>query len=88
VSKKGNPTGHIVVALATGISIVVMAYASKRLMTEPIRDLWLGIPPFIMVLYEGVQSHPKTVRLRRTPVSVWVIAIFVATAAVVGLTWN
>jgi len=64
MSKHRNLSAHIVVALATGVSIVVMAYASKRLMTEPIRDLWLAIPPFILAVYEGVRNNPKAVRFR------------------------
>lgn len=57
--KKVFGSGHIQIALATGISIVVMAYMSKRVMEEPISDLFLAIPPFIMTLYETVLRAKK-----------------------------
>jgi len=79
-------SGHVKVALATGICVIALAYASKRLMAEPLSDLYLAIPPFIMAMYEGFQNNPKTVRLRR-PLG-WVIAIVLATAAVIALGWN
>jgi hypothetical protein len=52
-------SGHIQVALATGISIIVMAYMSKRVMEEPISDLFLAVPPPIITTYEAVLQKKK-----------------------------
>jgi len=37
---------HIQIALATGFSIIVMAYFSKRILPRPIGYLPSAIPPF------------------------------------------
>jgi hypothetical protein len=79
-------SGHVKVALATAICIIAMAYVSRRLMTMPLSDLYLAIPPFVMALYEGFQNNPKAGRLRRP--LYWVAAIFLTTAAVLALGWN
>ena len=74
-------SGHIHVALAVGVSIIVLAYVSKRLLTEPIRPLILGITPFIMVLYESVAGTRKG----RLPVNSlpWVITVLVITVIII-----
>ena len=45
---------HIQIALATGLSIIVLAYFSKNILPEPIGYLLLAIPPFIATIYEAV----------------------------------
>jgi predicted histidine transporter YuiF (NhaC family) len=45
---------HIQIALATGVSIIVLAYFSKKILPEPIGYLPLAIPPFIATIYEAV----------------------------------
>lgn len=79
-------SGHIHIALATGISIVVMAWVSKRVLPEPISYLHLAIPPFLMSIYEGLVSSKKYARYSKTVY--WVAAIFAATLIVIGVNWG
>jgi len=74
-------SGHIHIATATGISIIVLAYVSKRMLPEPISYLYLAIPPFIMTIYEAVAGKKENARYCRTPY--WVAAIFIATILVI-----
>ena len=39
---------HIQIALATGFSIIIMAYVSKKILFEPMDTIPLAIPPFFM----------------------------------------
>jgi predicted histidine transporter YuiF (NhaC family) len=72
---------HIQIALATGLSIIVMAYVSKRILPEPIGYLPLAIPPFIMTVYEYVLQRHKDARICTT--WYWIAAIFIATALII-----
>jgi hypothetical protein len=77
----GSP--HIQISLATGISILVMAYASKRILPSPIGYLPNAIPPFLMVIYESLFSRYEGSRIC-TP-WYWVLAILLSTALVILL---
>ncbi|MEJ2543608.1 MAG: hypothetical protein P8Y99_06025 [Calditrichaceae bacterium] len=72
---------HIQIALATGISIIVMAVFSKYVLANPIKYLPLAIPPFITTLYEAVYSKNKDSKYATT--WYWIVAIFIATALVI-----
>ena len=72
---------YIHVALATGFSIIVMAFVSKRILPEPIEKLPLAIPPFLMVIYGALLGRYKNTRICTT--WYWVAAILVATALVI-----
>ena len=76
---------HIQIALATGTSIIVLAYFSKRVLPHPIGYLPTAIPPFLMVIYEAVKERYKDRRITRA--WYWVVAIFLTTAIVIILTW-
>ena len=76
-------SGHIHVALALGISIIALAYVSKRMLAEPISPLYLGIPSFIMLAYETLLGSKKKTNLTHS--IYWVIAIVLATAIIIGL---
>ena len=73
--------GYIQIALATGFSIIVLAYVSKRVLPEPIGYLHLAIPPFIMVIYTAVAAKEKFTRFCKTPY--WIAAIFIATLLII-----
>ncbi len=75
--------GRIQVALAAGISIVVLAYVSKRVLPEPIPKLHLAIPPLIMAIYEAAAAKKEHTNYSKTPY--WIAAIFVATILVIVL---
>ncbi|MCW8805090.1 MAG: hypothetical protein OQK56_01410 [Ignavibacteriaceae bacterium] len=74
---------HIQIALATGVSIIVMAYFSKRVLAEPIGYLPMAIPPFIALIYENVLNKHKKKKVATA--WYWVIAILVATALIITL---
>lgn len=73
---------HIQISLATGISIIILAYFSKRVCTEPIAYLPLAIPPFIATIYESILKKYKDKKICTT--WYWIVAIFIATVLVIG----
>jgi len=74
---------HIQIALATGVSIVIMAYFSKRVLSEPIGYLPMAIPPFIALVYENVLNKFKKKKIATA--WYWVAAIFIATIFIIML---
>ena len=78
--------GLILVALATGISIVAMAYVSKRVLVEPMRPMFFAVPPLLMSAYEYLVHRRK--RRFISSWAFWVVAILVVTALIVLLHWN
>lgn len=77
-------SSHIQIALATGISIIVLAYFSKRVLPRPIGYLPTALPPFLMVVYEALRDRYKDRKI--CTAWYWVVAVFVATALVIALT--
>ena len=73
---------HIQIALAAGVSIIVLAYFSKRILPEPIGYLPSALPPFIGVVYEGVLAKHKNKKIATT--WYWIAAIFIATAIIIS----
>lgn len=74
---------HIHIALAAGFSIIVLAYFSKRVLPEPLENLWLAFPPFIATIFEAVLGKCKNSKICTT--WYWVVGIFLATAFVIVL---
>ena len=72
---------HVQIALATGACIIIMAYASKRLLPEPIGYIPLAIPPFFMTLYEYFSNRYKDKKIATT--WYWVVAILLSTALII-----
>jgi hypothetical protein len=72
---------HIQIALATGTSIIVMAYFSKRVLAEPIAYLPLAIPPFIAIIYEAVLKKYENSWISKT--WYWIVLIFLSTFLVI-----
>lgn len=72
---------HIHVALVTGGSIIIMAYISKRIFTEPIPNLHLAIPPFIMVIWEALHGKHKEEKFMTT--WYWMAAVVLSTAIII-----
>lgn len=72
---------HIQIALASGVSIIVMAFVSKRLLLEPIGYVPLAIPPFLATVYESLFKRYKNSRICTT--WYWVAAIFIATVPII-----
>ena len=76
---------HIQISFVTGLSILVLAFFSKRFLTEPIGYLPLAIPPFIATIFESVYGKYKGRKISTT--WYWVVAIIVATVLVIFLSW-
>lgn len=74
---------HIQIALATGISIVVMAYFSKRVLEKPISYLSLAIPPFIALIFETLLDKYKTSKFLKT--WYWVNAVLISAVLIILL---
>lgn len=77
---------HIQISLATGISIIVLAYFSKRILPEPMGYLSLAIPPFIATIYEAVLNKNPDSKI--STAWYWIVAIVFATAIVIIVSWN
>jgi hypothetical protein len=74
---------HIQMSIVTGISIIGLAYFSKRILPEPLSYLELAAPPFIMTIYESLLAKYKDKNYMRT--WIWILAIFMATTLVIVL---
>ncbi len=72
---------HIHIALATAISIIALAFVSKRVLPEPIGTVPISLPPLIMVLYELLYGRFKNTKICTT--WYWVVAILITTALVI-----
>lgn len=72
---------HIQIALATGVSIVVMAYFSKRVLPRQIGYLPLAIPPFISAVFEVLYGKYSESKFCTT--WYWIVAVFASTAIVI-----
>ena len=72
---------HIQIALVLGFCIILMAYVSKRVLPEPIGNLPLAVPPFIVAIYEGVLGRYKGKKICTT--WYWIVAVLVATILVI-----
>jgi hypothetical protein len=74
---------QIQLALATGISIIALAYFSKRVLSGPIPYLYQAVPAFIAVVAEGVIAEYKNSRFATT--WYWVVTILLSTVLVIAL---
>jgi len=76
-----NP--HIQISLATGISILVLAYFSKRVLPQPLSYLEIAAPPFIATIYESLLKKHKDKKFMQ--IWIWIVAIIISTAMVIVL---
>jgi hypothetical protein len=77
--------GLILVALATGFSIVALAFFSKRVLAEPMRPVFFAIPPLLMSAYEYL-AHRQQGRLLSSS-AFWVATILVVTTLIFLSHW-
>ena len=70
-------------ALATGASVVVLAYFSKRVLPEPLSKFELALPPLVAVLFEALEKSRKGSWYVRPVFGI--LAVAVATALVIAL---
>ncbi len=74
---------HIQIALAVGLSIVTLAYFSKRVLPEPLSYLELALPPFLATIHELVANKRKAAWYSRPLYGI--LAILLVTVLVIGL---
>jgi hypothetical protein len=74
---------HIQLALATGVSIIALAYVSKHVLPHPMRNLLQAFPPFLALIGEAVITQYKDSRFAAP--WLWVLAILLSTAVVIAL---
>jgi hypothetical protein len=74
---------HIAVSIATGISIIALAYFSKRVLPEPLSYLELAAPPFLMAIFEAVASSEKNKNAWFRKAWLWAAAIVAATVLMI-----
>ena len=72
---------HVQIALATGACIIIMAFASKRLLPEPIAYIPLAIPALFMTFYELISTKYKNEKISTT--WYWIVAIFISTVLII-----
>jgi hypothetical protein len=77
-----NP--QIQISLATGMSILVLAYFSKRVLPEPLSYLELALPPFIALFFAMPAAKKKKAVWYGRPLY-GILAILLATVLVIGL---
>ena len=58
-------------ALVTGASIIVLAWFSKRILAEPLREWELALPAFLFTLWQGLVAGKTAApcRINARPVS-------------------
>lgn len=76
-------SSHIQIALASGASIIVLAYFSKNVLPQPLSKLTLAIPALVITAYQVVSVRHKGKRIS-TP-WYWCVTILVVTALIIDL---
>jgi hypothetical protein len=71
----------IQIALATGLSIIIMAYFSKKVIPESIGYLPMAIPPFIMSIHSSFYNRCKNRKIWTT--WYWITAIICSTIIII-----
>lgn len=65
----------IQMALVLGAITIVLAYFSKRILAEPLRNWELGLPAYLAVLFQGfVKTRPDS-RFSRTWIGILIMVI-------------
>ncbi|MBN1780389.1 hypothetical protein JW948_04630 [bacterium] len=74
-----SPIVHV--AFVSGLSIILLAWFSKRVLSEPIGYLQLAIPPFIGTVFSSLYDKHKNSRWFKP--WYWISAVIVATVLVI-----
>ena len=82
--KKISINPQIQIALAAGMSIIVLAFFSKRVLPEPLSYLELALPPFVALFFATPPTKKKKAVGYRRPLY-GILAILLATVLVIGL---
>lgn len=74
-----SPLIHV--ALAAGISIIVLAYFSKRILQQPLSDLEIALPSILMTLHFSLYSKYREKLESKT--HFWVIGILLISCIII-----
>lgn len=74
---------HIQLALVSGVSIIALAYFSKRVLEEPVDKLYMSIPALLVTMGEGFIS--KKTSAWYTNVYLWMAAVAASTILIIVL---
>jgi hypothetical protein len=73
----------IQLALVSGASIIALAYVSKRVLHEPMRSIYISLPPLLVAMAGGLLGMKK--KAWYTNVNYWIIAIAMTTILIIVL---
>jgi len=73
----------IQIALVLGASTVILAYFSKRVLAEPLRNWELGLPAFLAIFFQGFTKKQTSSRFSRPWFGILVIVL--ATILIIAL---
>ena len=74
----------IQMALVLGASTIILAYYSKRVFAEPLRNWELAIPAFLASLFQGFAASRKTSRFSRP----WIGMLILVLATILIIVFN
>jgi len=74
---------HIQIPLVTGASMIVLAYVSKRVLPEPMKNIYITIPGLFLVGAEAVLGLKKNAWY--TNINYWIFAAVLATSLIIIL---
>ena len=74
---------HIHLALVSGASIIALAYTSKRLLSEPMDNLYVSAPALLVVAAEAALASKRRGWYTRT--GTWLAAVALSTALIIML---
>jgi hypothetical protein len=72
-------------ALVAGASTIVLAYCSKRVFADPLRQWELAVPAFLFTLWQGFAAMKNAAPWFRRP---WIGMTIIAAATVLVLVAN
>lgn len=74
----------IQMALVIGASTIILAYYSKRVFAEPLRNWELAIPALLATLFQGFAASRKTSRFSRP----WIGMLVLVLATILIIVFN
>jgi hypothetical protein len=72
-------------ALVTGVSIIVLAWFSKRVFAEPLREWELALPAFLFTLWQGLTARKTAAPWLRRP---WIGMLVIAAVTLLIIVLN
>jgi hypothetical protein len=72
---------HIQLALVSGISILALAYVSKRVLPEPMDKLLVALPAFLVAIGEGVIGMKK--KAWYVNANLWIATVALSTTLII-----